>query len=494
MKNLIINLDLLSPKTSLFYKGNKRYFSWVGLLLSFLFMSILLGFALYFFVLFIQGKNISLIFSRDFKEVSVEGDISKKLLIYQIKDSYGKLADPRAVQTFPTLWILTNRDTQVFNLTDKLCTAEELDTEKYASFIDFNVSEYKCISKPKRDLLLKTSQIPYYTSYLNIYVSRCVNTTENNNHCLPNEEIDKIIKENNYYLYLETETVSIDNYSNKPLIAGIFSDQFHISDDYISVYKLYLRKTRYESDEGVLLNSIKVHEDFGIDSYAKSTELLSKDKEIYIRNTLLVLQLSFDVRFIDKYIRSYQKIQSYAANISGIASVGYFFVEMITLILCRGEIIMSIFEPEEKPKPMIKQPMQLKQVKESFSNFLSRNNYLREVSSISIRTSELRVSRRSPKLFEVVFYQCCKRRRISFCLLRFEEMMKKHLDVNNLINLSKQNEKFMFIAQNSSMNKMFSNPLWSFHQLSRTQSKNESAKFDKGLPNEGKMEKNVQYC
>ena len=46
---------------------------------------------------------------------------------------------------------------------------------------------------------LKFNQTEYSGSYIILYLRTCTNTTENNNHCYPQEEIDKAMSNTTYY-------------------------------------------------------------------------------------------------------------------------------------------------------------------------------------------------------------------------------------------------------------------------------------------------------
>ena len=124
MREFLRFYDLLSPKTSLYFKGYNRYFSWIGLTLSLTFILIIISFGIYFFIDFVIGKEIIVNFSKTRQESNLIVDLSEKLFFYQVRDSHGKLADPRLVETFPILLITSEEDTKMINLTQTPCKEE----------------------------------------------------------------------------------------------------------------------------------------------------------------------------------------------------------------------------------------------------------------------------------------------------------------------------------------------------------------------------------
>ena len=61
---------------------------------------------------------------------------------------------------------------------------------------------------------LKFNQTEYSGSYIILYLRTCTNTTENNNHCYPQEEIENFMKNGSYYFAYLMESIKVDHYNN----------------------------------------------------------------------------------------------------------------------------------------------------------------------------------------------------------------------------------------------------------------------------------------
>lgn len=438
--------DFLSPKVCLFFNGQTRFFSSVGLVMTILFFVEVIGFGIYFFVQYLNGEQTSLTYSKDLGKKNITGNLSKKVFFYVLKDQDGQVVSPKILKAVPTYWSVNKEDSTVEHLIEDNCREKNTHFELEG----FNQSEYKCIYRPNgEDIILSTYLPESYSRYLNIYFARCNNETdeENENSCYPEEKIDEILSTKNIYLYLYSETYSIDNDKKNPILTNLFTEHIPVIPDLIYVYYYNMRLITYESDDGILVSQKNTYTDFGIDPSVRNINLFPKTKSFYVDKLVLVTQFSMDTTYTEAYKRSYQKLQSLAANIGGIATIGYFISEIVTILFCRGSVIFAISESATKGNP--KFTFNYVSMKDNNLSKFKNNNYLRSKTGCNIISTDLGTStnaepkqKKNLKFIEILFYKCWKKRENCIYLRNCEKAVKKYLDIKNIITLWKELESF----------------------------------------------------
>lgn len=442
MNSWFKHYDILSPEVHLYFRNSKRYFSYFGLIMSLVFIFCVAGLGIFFFIEFVKGEMM-LVYSKDIRDLTVTGDLSNKIFFYQLRDGLGRVADPRIIQTVPILWKTQTDSNNIEFLDESYCTKEKFSDPKYDGLLNFNLSEYKyphVYQQQKSNLTLSTTNSPNSKIFFNLYISKCNNKTGNEK-CYSEEKINEYLSFSEFYLDLYIETVAIDNYRKNPMLTSVHSENLQVPWKYTVIYNYNFRKVKYESDSGIFIPKIKCYEDFGLDSFSRTTEVYPNAQQYIVDNTLMLLQFSLDNHYVDRYERSYQKIQSFAANIGGIGSVTYFFVETITLIFSQGHIILSI-DKEQAPKEK-KRSIQLKfQNRDSSFNSTGMNNFLKRQNCMTSLQNEtqLTLNRKTLTFCEVLCYKFLKKRENCKVLRNYDLGLKKMLDIKNIINWARFNE------------------------------------------------------
>lgn len=440
MKEWIKYYDLMSPKTSLFFKGYKRYTSVIGFFMSVIYVSIMIGIGLYFFIVFVRGEQMSLITSKDSKEKEISLDLTDKVYIYNLADTQGNPVDSRMIQVVPTLWTVTSNGVVPEILAPSFCPKDHPKKD----LLTVDITKYYCLYKEdQKNINIVHRKVPYKESYLNIYVVKCMNTTENNNHCLPSDEIDQYLREKNLYIVLYSESVSTDNFSKNPIYSSVSSQQIPVDPDSVYVYNYIMRKIIYESDHGFIVSNKKHFEDVGIASQPSLVRFYQKGKQFFIKDTLLVIQLSIDSTYVEKYQRTYQKLQTLAANTGGINSVVFFICEAIATVLTRGVNVMMITDatiPKSGGKSASNLRLRKILMPQKENNFLqSQSTLMNQVKSEQLSKFTLR-QKGSYNFLELMIYFFCRSRKRWKGIRECEDNLIRLLDIRNLITLAKDLE------------------------------------------------------
>ena len=182
-------------------------------------------------------------------------------------------------------------------------------------------------------------------TYFDFQFNKCVNSTENDNFCMPQEEIDKRLDGGYIGMFMNDLAIHPDDYSNPSHIFGknIFST--FSAREYADIW-LYLKKVEVHTDNGIILDSYKTQHFFGYESLQIYKDYRNSENFLSLRIRLSQKREVYD--------RSYDKIQTIAADLSGIMKlclilgrvIVYYFREFL---YC--DFIMSFYKeklPEKK--------------------------------------------------------------------------------------------------------------------------------------------------
>lgn len=176
--------DMMGQRPTLYYKTAPRYSSLFGFIMTILASVLILFCGIYFFISFVKGDELTVIVSKDTKKKDSVMDITHNIFFYQIINEEGLLVVPRLIESVPTLWTINSEESEVELLKETQCNNEinGMDQE-HNSLINFDISSYKCLTKKDSSKVeLELGYTPYKNSYINIYIAKCRNSTENNNH------------------------------------------------------------------------------------------------------------------------------------------------------------------------------------------------------------------------------------------------------------------------------------------------------------------------
>lgn len=436
MKSWFKDYDILSPRIAFYFEGHHRYFSVIGIFMSFMcFIEIgILGF--YFLVNFINGKDKVIVHSRDLKDRIISANLSDKIFFYKVVDFYGNVADPKAIQTLPILFSANTTNTKKTILNQVFCNL----TQEKMNLINFEPSNFTCLYH-ENGVVLSNNKLSHNIDYISLSVTKCRNSSENIE-CYPPEKIEEILQKNQYYLHFYTEISSIDHDTKFPFYSSVHIEKIPLYNDMINIYNYEMRKIKYESDEGLILYSQQLYEDFGLDTSTKTIRVYPKGHESFLEETLLNVQVSINGGHVDNYKRAYQKVQNLAANIGGISFLIYFFSKIITTIFCKGVIILSIHNGVAESNIQIS----LTQFKRHLNDKLRQQSITKfqNLSPIKGKTyhheknHQNHQSMRNLKCYELFFYHCFKYTSNSSSLREFEKKIRSTLDIKNLILLWKE--------------------------------------------------------
>lgn len=161
-----------------------------------------------------------------------------------VNQTGGAEIDSRVLEVVPTLWMVNYEKSDVEYLKQARCKSEQYNDKKYQNVFDFDVTEYTCLYRENgEDISLGMTHNPFMNMYLNIYIAKCQNRTENDNHCFSEEEIDSQLENLNVFLMLYGETIGIAHHSKEPMTSSYIGEQVPISNDFKYVHYYEMRRS-----------------------------------------------------------------------------------------------------------------------------------------------------------------------------------------------------------------------------------------------------------
>ena len=467
MSRAWLNIDLVSGKPHLNYKGNKRYLNPIGAITSIIASIIILANAIVCLIIFFKGDDVRVITSKEYADFEPQMNISNKIFYYILSTEDGKPIDSRLMEVIPMYWEMTtsNNNTQISKyeiLNSGPCSMEKnFPDPKYKKLLNFDVSYFTCLSRANgKPINLNFTQSPYFNSYINLYVAKCLKRPENNYNCYDDDVIEEKIKKLNIYLSFSVETVGLDHHNKKsPLYPSYVSKNIPIPVDVKYIRSYEIRQIIYESEEGFIFTKKKTKKDSYIDISTNNNVMYPLTKVFAVPNTYSIFQYTMNQEYAELYQRSYQSFQTLIANIAGISNFILIIMKLITGLLIDKYMYYHLAEdliPKESSnivmttKSNLLQSSSLKIPKESILSKIEKDN-----SNININCNQnkdvvhykmtnvaeqykkdLPIQRIRMNFWETVFYRFFKNNIKGNYLKQCENLVKEGLSIENIMKVS----------------------------------------------------------
>ena len=218
--------------------------------------------------------------------------------------------------------------------------------------------------------------------YYNFYITMCINSTLNNNHCVDNKTMNKLLKAT----YLDVLTIDynldITNSRDKPFKPYVRSDRHSISN---TVYKrvwMYMEHIDYIKDTGLLFEKDTMYSFYQVHSFKYDMDLRDIYNGVTIPGTFANLSiLNFNIK--QSYIATYMKVQEFIAYIWSLSNVIKIFAIIVNYCFSESsykqKIIGYVF-PKENEKNYLTTGLKKTQ---SNMNMNSMNKYV-----LNLQTSQ----------------------------------------------------------------------------------------------------------
>jgi hypothetical protein len=334
MFNYIAYCDILGSSPILYTDSKPKFKTFVGGLFSIIYFLIALGISIYFILETLGRKNYQVVYN----------EISSKNASYDIKENpivIGALnldgvPLPDTILTYKAKYTFnfglnfTSEEVPMIKCRDDLVGEDKLKLippDKLAGFGFFWCFDPEYAEKR----LIKGSQSSENFGYYNIYPIPCNNATSNNT-CEPAEKIAKLISQSSQYMGFYDYLMDHDKVYD-PGTLYIKGNFLFISLITYYKYVFRFRNIDYFNDYNMLFSSLTSDHYYTMEDYyiATAGDISEQDLEGSISSITLWMSDKKPV-----YHRTYEKLQTTIASISGVIKVLFILAEVLEKVILKN--------------------------------------------------------------------------------------------------------------------------------------------------------------
>ena len=374
------NYDIFSNRIGFFFQNEEKIGTYFGLFLTLLYIIFSIILFILYMILTVQRSNMKVYdFVEYSKDIPVfEIDTSSIYFAFGLEDPQTSTRFIDETIYFPKIsYINKNKVNGQFETNEKI----DLDYEicKEENFGD----DYKyLISKEElnNSYCLKNYNLTLFggnkynkMSYLRIKIYPCINTTENNNHCKPQEIIDYYLNGTYFSILSKDIRLNPNNYSFPviPTLQNLYTTiDKRIHRDLI----LYYGITEIKTDIGLFFENIKITKYLQFRKESKSF-YFRNESDYYHEEDICTIDFRLD-NLIYNQKRSYTKIYESLSFIGGYMQLIYTIFTLLSMLTNRLipelKILNGIFNFNLKQKKI---SMKINNIKDLNTNeFLEYSN------------------------------------------------------------------------------------------------------------------------
>ena len=346
LSTFLRNCDFIGVSPRIYYKGNFRFKTQAGGLLSILLTLFLIVISTYFIYIFLSKDSFTLY--ENILTITRSHKIFRKedFSIILLDKYFQKIENASQIYTiYADIWtdkryyddgILQSKT----NITP--VSIEQCNISKYKNFELWKneklINDSICFSEEAIESHINSTGVYGETGYTGVvfWISLCTNSSNKNN-CYPIEKSKELL--DNVFVYVKILDVYFDHGDlNNNAIDYIHSELIQASSSmYKRVWYLF-REVEYISDEGILFMEKKKKNFTTLSSSYSSTDQRNKPT---IENAFFALSLNMDgtKKLIN---RKYYKIQNLFADINGLFQIAYIFAFSLNFIYCYNRLSQNI--------------------------------------------------------------------------------------------------------------------------------------------------------
>ena len=385
LKSNFVNYDMYSKRTSFFYNNQEKIGSYFGLFLTFIYIVASLGLFIYQIILAFERKELNVYDATIYSQQMPSIDINSSQFYF----AFG-LEEPSTANRFidDSIYIPKIAFVDKIKINDEFitkeqktleyerCNAENFGKNYQNLFLPNELNNSYCLKNFNNSLTFAGGYKYERMTYIRIRIYPCVNTTKNNNHCKPQEEIDYYMTSGYFSILMKDVGLNPSNFSF-PVLPTL-QDLYTTIDK--RLYKNYILNfgiTEVQTDTGIINENIKFDKYL---QFRKELQTFSFRDEIdyYNGKSVILVQLKLDDKIVIQK-RSYLKINVILSRIGGYMQLMNTIFLLLTSIVNRLnsqlKIINSIFNFNLKKNKVI---LKFHTLKESNIIINSKSNkYLR---------------------------------------------------------------------------------------------------------------------
>ena len=386
------NFDMYSRRIGFFYKNHEKIGSYFGLFLTliYIFASIILF--IYQIINTIKRQELKVydttIYAQEMP--SIEANIDQLYFAFALEDplTSNRFID-ESIYIAKIAFIEKAKINDEFvtvnttNMPIERCNVENFGKNYQHLFAKDELSNSYCLKDFNYTLTLEGGYKYERFTYIRLRIYPCVNSTNNNNSCKPQEEIDKYLTSGYFSIVIKDFGLNPSNYTFPVL--PTFQDLYTTIDK--RIYRNYILSfgvTEIRTDTGLFEKKLKVDRYL---QYRKEVQTFSfrDEKDYYAGKSVILVQLRLDDTILVQ-TRAYTRIPEIFSRIGGymqLMNTAFLLISsLINKVNSELKIINSIFKFNFKENKMI---LKLQSLKDSnlLINLKNRKNFsLRQKTSI----------------------------------------------------------------------------------------------------------------
>lgn len=312
----------------------------------------------YFIIHFFFGQEMTVIYSKETTYEDFSLNLTNRLFAFQLYNyTNSNIVDTRIATTAAYLWTYRGNETIIHPLQLERCQFDKhFPKSQYAfAFDNINIDRFTCVNTHvnNTNLSLYANQSDVSGTYIIIFLSTCMNSTANNNTCLPQHVIERTMQSNKYYFTALLENVNINHYnSTAPLSFAPFFNSYTFSYTLRTDMTFNWKPIEYTEDNGWLFVSERTYKNYIMEETLNKVSFSTSDTKYYHPQAFAKIQFSIYYQSKDRYKRTYPKIQSVIANMSGIVTVTTQLTQMVLSLFTLGQYYWFVFDFAETLQTM----------------------------------------------------------------------------------------------------------------------------------------------
>lgn len=378
LNSLLLKLDVLSPAPQLKVNKQSAYTTIAGGVISIIIFILTMTGVIYFGrELFLKEKPFVVTSDKDYSNFGPYAvDVDSFYYYVAIQDEYyNYYVDPTIFELSSSAdtWEYDENGETKSTTSDveiKLCnnyfnSTDELNISR--NIVDLN--KFYCV-KPG------SARVEGYwggeiNSFVSVFLNKCSNTTANNNHCKPEEEINKMIQGGQINVIVDNYALHMNDYLN-PVVKSMRDTYYSLNVDFTMNMFFTLQTLSFTTDVGIMLEQFDEVVKFYIDE--PHINYYGKRGNLLVRVDIQGWPIGKSV------IRKYSKFQDVLTQVGGLIKafmvLGSFIASLFSKIQFINDYLFNISVKDDEIQ--VKHPSPSKKVKQN--NFLedaSKNNIKR---------------------------------------------------------------------------------------------------------------------
>jgi len=358
----LLYFDIYSKRASFFYHNHEKIGSYFGLFLTLIYISVSLILFFYYIINTLKRNNIvvydSTAFTHELPIININSSNFYFAFGLENKDTLNRFIDETIY--YPEIVFInrTKVNGEFITNSETILEYEECKEENFGQnfqhlLLRGELQNSYCLKDFNCNLSLMGGFKYEKMSYIRIKIFPCKNTTENNNHCKSQTEIDKILS--NGYLSFLIKDIGLNpaNFSSPEI--PIFRDLYTTIDK--RLYRKMILKygvTEVLTDEGIIWENVKSVNYLQFREVFQSFSFMEEEDYKNGSDICLVQLRLDDTIHIQK--RKYTKLSEIFSRIGGYMQLIYTLFSILALFLNKLntelKIINSIFNFDLEKKKM----------------------------------------------------------------------------------------------------------------------------------------------